>query len=334
MMVLRRVVLGSLLIVVAAFSTWCAAALAIDGPATGRAATMLGVVWLVGLAAIGFSLRSIRRAVVVVLVLDLAFTGWWLSIRPSNDRRWIPDVERLASVERDGDRVRFRNVRNFDYHSSDTDFTADWEERVFDLSEVRAVDIFFSEWGAPMIAHTIMSWEFADGRHLAISIETRKEVGEEYSAVLGFFRQFELYYVVADERDVIRVRTDFRGETVRVYRLSASPENARRLLEDYVESIDELDTEPAWYNALTQNCTTSIWRHVHKLDSDFGWDWRILANGSADALLYMRGSIENSLPFEELRRVSDVTGKAREAGTAEDFSWRIRQGLPRMKAAN
>lgn len=334
MRILRRTALGTLLVAVAAFSAWCAVALAIDGPATGTAATMLGVAWVVGLAATGFALRSIRRGIVVALVLDLAFTGWWLSIQPSNDRTWIPDVARLASVEMDGDLARFRNLRDFDYHSSDTDFTPRWEERTFDLSRVRGVDIFFSEWGAPMIAHTIMSWEFDDGRHLAVSIETRKEVGEEYSAVLGFFRQFELYYVVADERDVIRVRTDFRGETVHVYRLSASPQNARRLLEDYIESINELVTEPAWYNALTQNCTTSIWRHVHKLDADFGWDWRILANGSAEAMLYMRGSIENSMPFEELRRVSDVTGTAREAGGAEDFSSRIRRGLPRMNGAN
>ena len=333
-MIVRRTGLIILLVAVALLTAWCGAALSIDGPASGQAATMLGWAWVLGLAGVGMALRSMPRALALAFLMDLVVVTWWLGIAPSNDRTWIPDVARLASVEMDGDLARFRNVRNFDYHSSDTDFTPTWEERTFDLSKVRGVDIFFSEWGAPMIAHTIMSWEFDDGRQLAISIETRKEVGEAYSAVLGFFRQFELYYVVADERDVIRVRTDFRGETVHVYRLSASPENARRLLEDYIGSINELVIEPAWYNALTQNCTTSIWRHVHKLDSDFGWDWRILANGSAEGLLYMRGSIENSMPFEELRGVSDVTGKAREAGKAEDFSSRIRQGLPRMKAAN
>jgi hypothetical protein len=181
-----------------------------------------------------------------------------------------------------------------------------------------------------MIEHTIMSWEFADGRHLAVSIETRKEVGEEYSAVLGFFRQFELYYVVADERDVVGVRTNLRGETVYLYRLSASADRARRLLVDYFETINELDETPRWYNALTQNCTTTIWKHARRLESGFAWDWHLLANGSADAFLYLRGSIDTSMPFEEVRRRSDITAAAREAGNDENFSARIRRGLPRM----
>jgi hypothetical protein len=175
-----------------------------------------------------------------------------------------------------------------------------------------------------------MSWEFADGQHLAISIETRKEVGEEYSAVLGFFRQFELFYAVADERDVIGVRTNVRGETDHLYRLSASPGRARRLLVEYLVNIDELATKPRWYNALTQNCTTTIVRHVNDLDGGFAWDRRILANGTADAMLYMRKAVDSSLPFEELRRRSNVTEAARAAGRSENFSELLRRGLPRM----
>jgi hypothetical protein len=206
----------------------------------------------------------------------------------------------------------------------------EWEDRTYDLSKLRAADLFLSEWGAPMIAHTIMSWEFEDGQHLAISIETRKEVGEEYSALLGFFRQFELFYAVADERDVVAVRTNVRGETDHLYRLSASPERARLLLVDYLERIDALETRPAWYNALTQNCTTTIVHHVRDLDGGFAWDKRILVNGNADAMLYMRKSIDTSMPFEELRRRSDITEAAKAAGRVENFSALIRKGLPRM----
>lgn len=330
-MILRRIAFGLFTLVALLFTAWGAAALAIDGPFEGGAAKALAASWAIALVAVLAVVRPGRRALLVVLVLDLGLTAWWLAIAPSNDRTWVPEVAQLASVEVDGDVVRIRNVRDFVYRS-ESEFTEKWEDRTYDLSKVRAVDLFISTWGAPMIAHTIMSWEFEDGRHLAVSIETRKEVGEEYSALLGFFRQFELYYVVADERDVIALRTNHRGETVALYRLSASPQNARRILVDYIESINELVERPVWYNALTQNCTTSIWQHAHRLNSDFTWDWRILVNGSLDALLYLRGSIDTSMPIEELRRRSDITAAAREAGDGENFSTRIRLGLPRMSA--
>lgn len=330
-MILRRIAFGLVALVVLLFTAWAAVALAIDGPFEGGAARVLAGSWAVVLAGILAVVRPGRRALLLVFVLDLGLTGWWLAIAPGNDRAWVPEVARLASVELDGDIARFRNVRDFGYRS-ETEFTEKWEDRTYDLSKVRAVDLFISTWGAPLIAHTIMSWEFEDGRHLAVSIETRKEVGEEYSALLGFFRQFELYYVVADESDVIALRTNHRGETVSLYRLSASPQNARRILVDYIESINELVERPVWYNALTQNCTTSIWQHAHRLNRDFTWDWRILVNGSLDALLYLRGSVETSMPLEELRRRSDITAVAREAGDGENFSTRIRRGLPRMPA--
>ncbi len=179
-----------------------------------------------------------------------------------------------------------------------------------------------------MIAHTIASWEFADGSHLAISIETRKEVGEQYSAVLGFFRQFELYYVVADERDVIGVRTNHRGEDVYLYRLKTPPPVARAILADYLKTVDRLATHPKWYNALTHNCTTTIRRHAQHVAPQNPFNWKILVNGYIDELGYERGTIDTSLPFEELKRRSDITQNGIEAGDDPDFSRRIREGLP------
>jgi hypothetical protein len=328
-MALRRTRLTLAAVPLVLLSIWAAAALSIDGPAAGIAAKILAGAWVVLVGALLAVVRPFGRALAVVLVLDLAVLGWWLALEPRNDRNWIKENERQASVRFDGDLVHVRDVRNFQWRS-DTDFTPVWEDRTYDLSKIRAADLFLSEWGAPMIAHTIMSWEFEDGQHLAISIETRKEVGEEYSAVLGFFRQFELFYAVADERDVIGVRTNVRGETDHLYRLSASPARARRLLVEYLVSIDELATKPRWYNALTQNCTTTIVRHVADLDGGFAWDRRILANGTADAMLYMRKAVDTSLPFEELRRRSNVTEAARAAGRSENFSALLRRGLPRM----
>ena len=179
-----------------------------------------------------------------------------------------------------------------------------------------------------MIAHTIVSWEFEDGQHLAISIETRKEVGETYSAVLGFFRQFELYYVAADERDVIGVRTNHRGEQVFLYRLKTPVPTARAILLDYLNEMNRLADRARWYNALTHNCTTTIRHHAQHVAPQQPFNWKILVNGYIDELGYDRGTIDTSLSFDELKRKSDITSKARAAGDGPEFSQRIRADLP------
>jgi hypothetical protein len=255
---------------------------------------------------------------------------WWLGLEPSNDRAWIPDVARLPVATFDGDRFTLENVRNFHYRS-DGDFDEIWETRTYDLSKLVGVDVFLSYWGSPMIAHTIASWEFEDGQHLAISIETRKEVGESYSAVLGFFRQYELYYVAADERDVIGVRANHRGEDVSLYRLRTPIPVARAILLDYLKSMNSLVDEPTWYNALTTNCTTTIRRHARHVGANNPFNWKILVNGYINEFFYDRGTIDNSLPFEELKRRSEITKKARSAGNALDFSRQLRVDLPGEK---
>jgi hypothetical protein len=313
-------------IVILAGVGWGAAAIWFDGPSSRPLAGLLGATFV--LAAIGALLfvRPFGRAELLSAVLVGFVLTWWLSIPPSNDRDWQPDVARPAFVERHGNRVTIHNVRNFDYRS-ETDFAEHWETRTFDLDRLSGVDLFLSFWGPTLIAHTIMSWQFDDGSHLAVSIETRKEKGESYSAVRGFFRQYELYYVVADERDVIRLRTTYRGEQVFLYRLNASNERARAVLLDYLEEIDRLARQAKWYNALTHNCTTAIRYHVQRVAPTNRWSWKILANGYLDELLYERRGIDTSIPFSELRARSDITGKAKAAGRSAAFSARIREGL-------
>jgi hypothetical protein len=324
-MVWRIALLSPLVILSAA---WACAALWIDGPASRPLAAGLAVAY-VGLAAAAFAmLRPLRRAVLAYAVLFTVVLGGWLSIPASNDREWQADVARLPTATFDGDLVTIRNVRNFDYES-ELDYTPRWEERTYDLSKITGADLFLSYWGSPLIAHTIMSWAFEDGQHLAISIETRKEVGEEYSAILGFFRQFELYYVVADERDVVRLRTNYRGEQVRLYHLqNATPEVARAVLERYLAEINRLASTARWYNAATHNCTTAIRYHIKQVAPNNPWDWRILVNGLVDQMAYERGAVDTRLPFEELRERSDIGERARAADDAPDFSARIREGLP------
>ena len=306
---------------------WACAALWFDGP---------GARWLAGGLAAGFgalclgaliSVRPYRRALVLVTVAFGIVLGWWLTIPASNDRDWLRDVARAPTAEIVGSRVTLHNVRNFAYRS-ETDYTENWETRTYDLDQLRGVDLFLCFWGPTEIAHTIASWEFADGSHLAVSIETRKEKGEAYSAVLGFFRQFEVYYVVADERDVVGLRTNHRGETVYLYRLRTPPGKARAILLDYLHEINDLAEHPRWYNALTHNCTTAIRYHARHVGMARPLDWRLLANGHLPELGYERGTLDRSLPLAELSRRGNITERAKAADRAPDFSLRIREGVP------
>jgi hypothetical protein len=307
---------------------WAAAALWIDGPASRPAAALLAGGFVAAAVAAFAWLRPLMLAALAHALLFGAVLLWWLSLEPSNDREWLADVARPATVTIDGDRVTVRNVRNFSYRTPE-DYDEHWEERTYDLSELKGADIFLSYWGSPWIAHTIVSWDFGGGEHLAISIETRKETGEEYSALLGFFRQFEVYYVVADERDLVGLRTNHRGEDVYLYRFTAPPERVRAILVDYLEEINRLAEQPEWYNAGTHNCTTTIRRHAQHVAAGRPWDWRILVNGAIDQLGYERGTIvTGGLPFEELRARSAISARALAAGPGDDFPERIRAGLP------
>jgi Domain of unknown function (DUF4105) len=265
-------------------------------------------------------------AIAAILIVALLF-AWWYAQRPSHMREWQPGVARLATAEIQGHHVTVKNVRNFRYRST-IDFDERWEERHFDLTMLDGLDIFFIYWGSPLIAHTIMSWSFADGQHLAISIETRKRKNQQYSAVAGFFRQYELIYVAADENDVIKLRTDIRGEDVYLYRLRTAQAGARALLLKYLDAMNAISLQPLWYNALVANCTTTIRQRVVDAGGKAPLSWRLFANGYLPELLYKRGSIDASRPFAELKAMSRINDRARTADAAENFSVRIRGGLP------
>jgi hypothetical protein len=315
-----------MLVIVVAAVAWGVLAIWFDGPHS----RMLAAPMAAGLAIVSIVLaaivRPLLRGLVVALFPVIVVALWWTSIPPSSARDWTPDVSRTARVTFDGSRVTIENVRNFKYRS-ESDYDQRWETRSYDLDRIKGVDLFISFWGPTEIAHTIVSWDFDNGQHLAISIETRKEKGESYSAIRGFFRQYELYYVVADERDLVGLRANYRGEQVYLYRISATPAQARALLVDYLNEVNQLADHPEWYNALTQNCTTAIRGHAQNIGAGGSLDWRLLANGHLDELLYERGQIDTSIPFAELRSRSNITEKAKAAGDSPDFSARIRQGL-------
>lgn len=306
-------------------ATWAFGALHYDFPLWGRAVSAaFGLALFVAMLLVpgqGRKLGVLFGGFALVL-------AWWFSLQPSNIRNWQPDVARAAWAEICGDEITFHNVRNCDYRT-ETDYTPRWEERTVRLSRVTGIDMAVNYWGSPWMAHPILSFQFADAPPLCFSIETRKEVGESYSAIGGLYRQFELIYVVADERDVVRVRTNFRtGEDVYLYRLAVSPEQARAALLEYVASLNALRDRPRWYNAVTTNCTTSI-RAQRAPGERAPWDWRILVNGKGDEMMYERGTlVSGGLGFRELKERSLINPRARAANGDAGFWRRIREGQP------
>jgi len=283
------------------------------------------------IALVGFALPRWRwRAFTVYLALFAVVLLSWRAIEPSNDRDWQPDVAILPYAIIDGDRITVHNIRNFDYRT-ETDFTPAYYDKTFDLRKLEGVDLIASYWTGPAIAHIFLSFGFEGGDHLAISIETRKERGESYSTVQGFFRQYELYYVVADERDLIRLRTNYRKdppEDVYVYRAHGAVENGRGLFLHYIEEINALKSRPEWYNTLTTNCTTAIWAHSRINPRHPPLSWKILVSGYVPEYLHEIGKLDSGLPFAELKRRAHVNARAQAADRAADFSRQIRAGLP------
>jgi hypothetical protein len=294
-------------------------------------ATLAAAFGLVSLAALaGFTFSERRWSVLAGYLVLFAVLLWrWYGIQPANDLDWQAETARLSSATIAGDQVTLHNIRNFDYRS-ETDFTPAYYDQTFDLRQIASVDLIASYWMGPAIAHVFLSFGFDSGHHVAISIEARRERTERYSSVKGFFRQYELFYAVADERDVIRVRTNYRRdppEDVHLYRLHGTQEDARRLFLEYLHEINRLNERPEFYNTLTTNCTGNLWLHSRVLPGHLPYSWRILVSGHLPALLYEKGRLDTGRPFAELQRRSRINELARAADRADDFSRRIRAGL-------
>jgi hypothetical protein len=256
--------------------------------------------------------------------------AWWVCIPPSHDRPWRREVAVMSRAFIDGDRVRLTGFRHFRYRTRD-DFDVRYEEREVRLSHLASVDLFVSYWTPGPVAHTFVSFDFDDGTlPVCVSIEARPEVGEGFEPLASNFKQFELIYVVGDERDLVRVRTEYRAEEVFLYRIRATPAVARRLFRIYLQRINELADRPEWYHLLSNNCTLNIIRYARRAAGVEGgrFDHRHLLNGLIDRYVYGVGAVDTSLPFEELRSRSHINGAAHGIGDAEDFSDRIRASLP------
>lgn len=324
MRALRHIIIGLIGLVGTLLVVWAAGALYFDLPASAFVRTSASIVWVVAAIVLGIFARL--RGRILLLAVFACILGWWLSLRPSQHADWQPEVATIAYATREGDAITVHNIRNFDYRSA-TDFTPRYDTRTLDLANLRGVDLFINYWGSKYMAHPILSFDFGSQGHLCFSIEIRPKRGQAYSTLGSLYRRYELIYIAADERDVVRLRTNYKHEDIYLYRLTLPVEEVRSRLMEYLDRLNELHDHAMWYNAVTENCTTSI-RSQTEASKRMPWDWRMLVNGFADKMLYERHLLAGDLPFPELKEQALIDKRAEDAGAAPDFSERIRAGAP------
>lgn len=322
-------------------AVWGCMALLAQAPQRYNIAAALALVW--GFAwLILFGYGALQQRVLPILAgglaLMLGLLVWWETIDPQSELAWAADVAQLVAIETDKhqpDVVHLRNVRNFVWRS-DTDFTPRWEARSYDLSQLESVDVALSYWMGPAIAHTLVSFGFADGQHVVFSIEIRKEQHEQFDALAGFFKQYEMALVAADERDILAVRTNVRGEQVHLYRVNMAQDSMRELFMAYARQASQLAFAPRFYNTLTANCTTIVWQLARRIGQELPTDWRLLASGYLPEYLRDVGALASMQPLELQRAQSHITQRAQtwqppahgtDAEISADFSRHIRQGM-------
>jgi hypothetical protein len=311
----------------AAITLWMAGAIYYDVCGGGRWGWLLAAGWVGGGVLVFTAWQPLWQPFAVLLGALTLFLAWWYRQRPSHHRDWDPTVAVLPRAVRAGDPVTIENVRNFDYRSLD-DFTPRYETRTFHLASVKSADIIFFNWTTPYMCHPVLVFDFGAEGRVCMSIEVRFRKGQNYSVLRSFYRQQELIFLVADERDVILRRTKFaRDQKAHLYRLTAGTEELRTAFRDYVDAINSLYDQPRWYHALCANCTTSFYQLPN---SRRRCDWRVLANGRLDRALYESGRLDRTVSFPELRRISYLNEIANSA-PEDGFGDCIRHELERRR---
>lgn len=272
-----------------------------------------------------------RTDLAVYLVCFGLALGWYFAMPAKNDRIWHDEVAKIIQFEQQGDRVTLHNVRNFNWHTIDK-YDIRWETRQYNLNELESFDIIISDWGLNKIVHTMASFGFKDGRKLSFSIEIRKEAHESFSAIGGFFRQFELGLVVGDEKDLLYSRTNVRGEDVYIYPVNLSKESMQKLFLLYLEKGESLNHEAKWYNTLTSNCSTLIFDMMVQIEP-IPIDYRALLAGLLPEYLLDEQAIDTRYTAKQWRTMAHanphVVHLTKTDMNSNDFSMLIRQGLPK-----
>ena len=266
----------------------------------------------------------------VFLLAHAGMLLWWTRIEASNEGLWADDVARMTSGTIEGTGVTLHNVRNFDWRTK-TDYTQRWETRSYDLERLRSVDMITSNWGLPAISHMLISFGFDAGSYVAFSVEIRRQIFQEFSELGGFFKEFELSIIAADERDVIRVRTNIRGEEAYLYQLRMPLAAMRMLFEGYVEAANDVAKNPRFYHTITVNCTTLVYQMMNRIAGGLPLDYRLLLSGHIAEYVYRVKGLNQSLSLDQLRTLGRITDRAKLADQSPHFSADIRSGLPRVE---
>ncbi len=321
-------------ITIALVAAWGALALWIRAPLSPTARALLALAWLIlavaALAALAWP--AWRPAGYAFALATLALALWWLRIRPSNNRQWMPEVARQTVGEIDGDLVTLHNVRNFEWRTR-TDYTSRWETRRYALSELQSVDVALSYWGRPAIAHALVSFGFGQDRYVVFSVEIRRKEGDNFSEIGGFFKQYELSLIASTEEDSLRVRTNVRGEDSYLYRIHMPLDNARSLFLAYVKRANQLHDKPRFYHTLTGNCTTIVFQMARRIVPGLPLDYRQLASGYLPEYFFDLHVLQGAHSVAQYRKQGRYTDRARALGNAPGFSQTIRQGVPGIDPA-
>ncbi|MGB3315195.1 MAG: DUF4105 domain-containing protein [Albidovulum sp.] len=281
---------------------------------------------LVALAALALRCRSRRAGWAAFAVILLAAGGWYQTIEPRDDRHWAADVAHGVTAEIDGDAVTLHNVRAFDWQDRDT-AKEHWVTRHYDLTRLDSIDMFTSVWDNPDIAHLLVSFGFTDGQRVVFSVEIRREADEEFEILGGFFRKFELVLIAAEESDIVKLRTNHRGEDVRVYPVKLDHERMRKMFLTYLDFGNALDENPAFYNTLTDNCTTTVYQLATLVQPDMPLDIRLVKSGQLPDYLDEIGGLADDISMAERRSRAAVTERAKRVPVSADYSDWIRAGF-------
>lgn len=320
----------SVFVVVSSF--WLCIALWVQQPLGVLLSRVLIGIWLafalsvLGIYATHFFSR--KKDVLLYIIGFLMALGWYLSLQPQQNRAWNPEVARLLSYEQQDNLVTLHNVRNFSWQA-DGSYIERWETRHFDLNQISGVNIITSYWMGPQIAHTLVSFDFDNSAPITFSIEIRKEKNEDFSAIGGFFRQFELSLVASDEKDIIYTRSNIRGEQVYFFPVKMPVAERRALFEEYLAKADQLAQNPKWYNTLTSNCTTLVFDMVQAVSQkSLPTDYRLIASGYLPNYLHDLGVINPHIDMASWYQQAHVNPKSRGKNlSSAQYSALLRQGV-------
>lgn len=323
------------ILIVAALAGWAVLALWYQAPGGKALKALILASWMM-LSVVTLIAVWQHRFMFWILCFAAAFAAllvWWHRLRPSNERVWADDVAQMTTGEVTGTQVTLDNVRNFDWHTS-TEYTQRWETRSYDLERLATVDMILSYWTYRAIAHVLVSFGFENGEHVVFSVEIRRKKDDGFSEIGGFFKEFELSIIAADERDVVRVRTNIRGEDDYLYRIGLPVSAMRSLFLAYVEQANALVVTPRFYNTMSVNCTTLVYHMMKHIVGSLPWDYRLLLSGYLPSYVYRLGGLDERYKLKELRAFGRITDRARQADRSPAFSADIRNGIPRITPQN